>query len=92
MLDIFALVVLLVVTSAAIWLLILVARIPGKIARDSNHPHADAINYLAWIGALTLGIGWFIALVWTQLRPVASEVEQRVAELERKLGALEVQT
>ena len=91
MLEIFALIVLLVVTAVAIWLVVLIAGIPGKMARASNHPHAEAINYLAWIGVLTLGLGWFIALVWTQLRPATSELEQRVEELERKLSALEGQ-
>ena len=42
MLDIFALVVLLVIAAVAIWLVVLVAGIPGKMARASEHPHADA--------------------------------------------------
>jgi type VI protein secretion system component VasK len=91
MLEAFALVVLLVVTGVAIWLVVLIAGIPGKMARENNHPYADAINYLAWIGVLTLGVGWFIALVWTQLRPEPSALEQRVEELERKLSVLEGQ-
>ena len=89
MLEAFALIVLLVVTGVVIWLVVLIAGIPGKIARANNHPYADAINYLAWIGILTLGVGWFVALVWTQLLPRNTELEQRVEALERKLDALE---
>jgi ACR3 family arsenite efflux pump ArsB len=87
MLDIFALVVVLVVCAVAIWLIVLIGNIPGNIARAENHPQAEAISYLAWIGLLTMGIGWFVALVWAKLKPIAAppELEQRVALLEEKV-------
>ena len=42
-LDIFALIVLLLllVTAVVIWLIL--GMFPGKIARESNHPQAEAI-------------------------------------------------
>lgn len=87
MLEIFALVVLLVLCAVTIWLLVLVGNIPGKIARAKNHPQAEAISCLAWIGLLTLGIGWFVALVWAKANPVVSsdELERRISALEQKL-------
>ena len=57
------------------------------MAQANEHPQAKAINVLAWIGLLTLGLGWFLALVWANMKPVLApaELEQRVAELEKKL-------
>jgi hypothetical protein len=91
MLDIFALIVLLVLCAAAIWLIVVVGNIPGNMARAAQHPQAEAISILAWVGLLTLGLGWFIALVWAKTKPVLASpaLEQRVAELEAKLSQLE---
>lgn len=41
---------------------------PGKIARQRNHPQADAINACSWIGLLLAGVGWPIAFVWAFLK------------------------
>ncbi len=88
MLDIFALIVLLVIIAVGIWLVVLIGNIPGNIAREAEHPQAEAITYLAWIGLLTLGVGWFIALVWAKMKPLSVDValERRVSELESRLS------
>ncbi len=87
MLEIFALLVLLVLCAAAIWLVVVIGNLPGNIARAANHPQAEAISYLAWIGLLTMGVGWFVALVWAKLKPIPreSELEQRISVLEQRL-------
>jgi hypothetical protein len=87
MLEIFALIVLFVLAAAAIWLVVLIGNIPGNIARAAEHPQAEAISILAWVGLLTLGIGWFVALVWAKAKPLAPgpQLEQRVRQLEEKL-------
>ncbi|PLW66832.1 DUF3302 domain-containing protein [Pseudohalioglobus lutimaris] len=92
MLDIFALIVLGVICAAAIWLIVMIGNIPGNIARAAEHPQADAISVLAWIGLLTAGIGWFVALVWSKTKPITASaaLEQRVAELEKQLQSQEV--
>ncbi len=91
MLEVFALVVLFVLVAAAIWLVVVIGKIPGNIAREANHPQAEAINMLAWVGLLTLGLGWFIALVWAKAKPVTpgAQLEQRVDKLEQRLAQLE---
>ncbi len=90
-LDIFALIVLLVLCAAAIWLVVLIGRIPGNLARAANHPQAEAINLLAWIGLLTAGVGWFVALVWAKMQPLAPgpQLAQRIDALEARLARLE---
>lgn len=87
MLEIFALIVIGVLVAAAIWLIVLIGNIPGNMARTAEHPQAEAINMLAWIGLLTGGIGWGVALVWAKVRPSAAnaELEARIAVLEEKL-------
>ena len=91
MLEVFALIVLAVLCAAAIWLVVVIGNIPGYVARAVDHPQADAINMLAWLGLLTLGIGWFVALVWAKTKPVfpGPMLEQLVRDLEAKLEQLE---
>jgi len=92
-LEIFALIVLFVLCAAAIWLVVLIGNIPGNMARAANHPQAEAISLLAWVGLFTLGIGWFVALVWAKVVPPdsGSVLESRVRELEQKMAAREGQ-
>ena len=68
-LDIFALIVLAVIIAVVIWLVTLLGPLPGKIAKQRNHPQADAIKVLGWIGLITMGVGWLVALVWAYMRP-----------------------
>ena len=94
MLDIFALIVLLVLCTAVIWLVVKIGNIPGNIARQRSHPQTEAIAILAWIGLLTLGLGWFVALVWAKTKPIndADELKNTVRELEGRLQQLEAQS
>ncbi len=89
MLEAFALLVLFVLCAFAIWLVVVVGRIPGNMARAANHPQAEAINMLAWVGLLTAGVGWFVALVWAKTvpAPTVESLEARVAALEARLGS-----
>lgn len=89
--DIFALIVILVILAAAIWIVVTLGSLPGQIAREKNHPQAEAINILGWIGILTLGIGWFAAIVWAYTKPlgaVNAELLRRIEELETELAQL----
>jgi fatty acid desaturase len=71
-LDIFALIVLitLIVCFLALWALL--GMYPGKIARQRNHPQADAINVCGWWGAITMGVLAPIAFVWAYTNPAAT--------------------
>lgn len=92
MLEIFALIVLGVICAAAIWLIVIIGNLPGNIARAADHPQAEAISILAWVGLLTAGVGWLVALVWSKMKPIApsAALEQRVAVLEKQLQSKEV--
>ncbi len=71
-LDIFALIVLitLIICFLALWALL--GMYPGKIARQRNHPQADAINVCGWWGAITMGVLTPIAFVWAYTNPAAT--------------------
>jgi uncharacterized BrkB/YihY/UPF0761 family membrane protein len=91
MLDLFALLVMLLLVGVGIWLVVVLGTLPGKIAREAGHPQAEAINVLAWIGLLTLGVAWFAALVWAKTRPRGGDdaLERRVEALEARLARQE---
>lgn len=90
-LDIFALVVIAIVLALVIWLVVLLGNMPGDIARKRQHPQAEAISALGWVGLITMGLGWFIAIVWAYYIPRAADadISRRVEDLESKLDALQ---
>ena len=92
-LDIFALVVIAILLALVIWLVVLLGNMPGDIARKRQHPQADAISALGWIGLITMGVGWFVAMVWAYYKPGAAEADlnKRIEDLESKLEALQTE-
>ena len=92
-LEIFALIVFGVLIAVAILLVVKLGPIPGKIARKRGHPQADAINVLGWIGMVTLGLAWPVALVWAYTRPLVRDEQlgERIAALEADLAALKAE-
>ena len=98
-LDIFALFVIGVIIALVVFLVVKIAPIPGHIARKRGHPQADAIMALGWVGIVTLGAAWPIALVWAYSRPPqqisqqtdSQALAERVAALEAELQAIKSQ-
>ena len=93
-LDIFALVVIALLLGVVIWLVVLLGNMPGEIARKRNHPQAQAIMALGWIGLITMGVGWFVAIVWAYYKPdnpdvADSDLQHRVKDLEDQLQQLQ---
>lgn len=71
-LDIFALIVLIVMIICGLWAWALLGMYPGKIARQRNHPQAEAINVCGWWGAITLGVLTPLAFIWAYTNPAVS--------------------
>jgi len=71
-LDIFALIVLIVLVAAALGIWAMLGAYPGKIARQRNHPQADAIAVCGWWGAITMGLLTPIAFIWAYSNPEAT--------------------
>ena len=56
---------------------------------ERGHPQADAIYVLGWIGVITLGVAWLVALAWAYTKPFGdAELRTRINELEGELGRL----
>jgi hypothetical protein len=92
-LDIFALIVMAVLLATVIGFVVFLGPLPGKIAAERGHRQADAIKVLGWIGVITLGGAWLVALVWAYTAPLSAresgaDLENRIADLERQLAGL----
>ncbi len=67
-LDIFALVVLLTIVLTVLIGAVFLGGLPGRIADRRGHPQADAVRACGWLGLLTLGVLWPIAVVWAYMK------------------------
>ncbi|MDG2381332.1 MAG: DUF3302 domain-containing protein [Pirellulaceae bacterium] len=72
-LDVFAVIILIVILLAFISALIILGMPPGKIARDRNHPQADAITVCGWWGVITVGILLPLAFIWASTKCETTE-------------------
>ncbi|QDU74272.1 Inner membrane protein YiaW [Bremerella volcania] len=95
--TLFAWFVIAVLFSVVVAAIVGLGSLPGGIAKQRNHPHADAINAASWIGLALGGILWPIAFVWAFIPFGKSnstgdgEVEslrKQVAQLQAELASL----
>ena len=75
MLDYFALIVLIVLIAVMVAAWLMLAMMPGQIAKKRGHPQAEAINVMGWWGAITMGVLAPIAWVWAYTKPVAQPID-----------------
>ena len=68
-------VILLLLILLGIWLVVELAGLPGNKAREREHPQAEAISVLGWLGLVFGGVGWIAAMVWAYTRPVTVQVQ-----------------
>jgi CBS domain containing-hemolysin-like protein len=79
--------------------IVLIALLPGKIAKARSHPQAEAIAVCGWVG-LPTGILWAAALVWAYMLPASmsnfgvskdsiSKLVDQINSLQRSLTILE---
>lgn len=66
-LNYFSLGVLVFVFIVIFYGIIIVHDIPYMIAKNRNHPHADAIHVAGWVSLFTLHIIWPILWIWATL-------------------------
>lgn len=62
--DIFAWIVLLVLTASTIFVIVFMAMWPGMVARRRNHPWAEAVSIGGWITLFLGFVLWPIVLIW----------------------------
>jgi hypothetical protein len=74
-LDIVSLLILAILIVGVLFLILIVAAIPGKLAKTRHSPWAEAINVAGWIGVLLPPI-WMLALIAAFVRPSGGEGAQ----------------
>jgi len=91
-LDIFAIIVLLVLAVSTVVVIVVLGSLPGKIARQRNHPYAQAVTVAGWIGLVFIAL-WPLALIWAYVdipraAPAAADwndLRQRLSRAESEL-------
>ena len=85
---------------AGLGLLVMLAALPGQIAKSRRHPQTDAINICGWLG-LPTGILWVVAIVWAYFRNPSTiqtaslqaaslkDIAEQLTGLEKAVVALE---
>lgn len=74
-LDIVSFLILAILIVGALSLILIVAAIPGVLAKKRRSPWAEAINVAGWIGVLLPPI-WMLALIAAFVRPPVGEGAQ----------------
>ena len=72
-LNIFTILVMILLVAVLGVVVAKLGMLPRKIARERGHPQADAINVASWIGVITMGLLWPLALIWAYTRPAGWE-------------------
>ena len=85
-------IVLAILVSAGLALAVFVLGLPGRIAIARNHPEAEAVYLMGWIGFLAV-VPWIQALAWafrpTTVIDVRYLPKQRRIETEATIAKLE---
>jgi hypothetical protein len=74
LLDFMTIAIILFVVASLVAIVLWLASLPGKIARQRGHAQADAVNVAGWLSLLTLLTTWPLALIWAYFRPVAVRI------------------
>ena len=69
LLDVFALLILLLLATAAVAIWVALGMMPGRIARDRGHPQAAAVSVCGWWGVITMGLLLPVAYIWAYYNP-----------------------
>jgi len=73
--DVVSLAILAILLVGGLFLILIVAAIPGVLAKKRHSPWAEAINVAGWIGVLLPPI-WMLALIAAFVRPQVGEGAQ----------------
>lgn len=71
-LGVVSLIILAILLVGVLFLILIVAAIPGVLAKKRHSPWAEAINVAGWVGVLLPPI-WMLALVAAFVRPQTGE-------------------
>jgi hypothetical protein len=89
-LDIFALFVHILIIGLVGFLFWMLAGLPGRVAKENDHPFSDAIAIGGWTTLVLGAVAWPFVLMWAYAPGLIdrSDPEKRITELEKELVAL----
>nr|WP_170616246.1 DUF3302 domain-containing protein [uncultured Ruegeria sp.] len=61
--DYLTFVALILLLAAVMGLFLFIMGLPGRIAIKRNHPHAEAVKIMGWMGFLAI-VPWVHAFIW----------------------------
>jgi membrane-bound acyltransferase YfiQ involved in biofilm formation len=64
LLDLFAWIVMLILVASAVAIFFIAGWLPGHIAKERDHPQAQAVTVAGWITLICGFALWPIALIW----------------------------
>ncbi|EEE36462.1 hypothetical protein RKLH11_295 [Rhodobacteraceae bacterium KLH11] len=80
--DYLTILALILLLAAVMALFLFIMGLPGRIAIKRNHPHAEAVKMMGWMGFLAI-VPWVHAFIWAFHDGVTVDV-RRGPEDERK--------
>ena len=75
-----------VIGVGAVGSLVLILGLPGRIAISRNHPEAEAVNLMSWLGFLAV-VPWVQALIWSLKPTNIIDVRRWPAEEQRAIAS-----
>lgn len=81
-LDYLALVILIAGLLLVVYVFIYIHELPYKIARNRNHPHAEAIHVATWLSLFTLHALWPLVYIGAVMQPRSGESGAVVGKVE----------
>ena len=63
-LDLFAWLVLIILAASTIAVIVIMAMLPGMIAKQRKHPWSHAVTVAGWVTLLLGFVLWPVALIW----------------------------
>jgi hypothetical protein len=69
--DMIAFVVFTELLIAAVVIVLVLGSLPAQVAQKRGNPQAAAFNVASWLGLLTSGVLWLVAMIWAFLKPVS---------------------
>jgi hypothetical protein len=101
-LDVMALFSLAMMVVMGVLLFVFLGSLPGRIAKERGHPHANAINIGGWATLVLALVGWPFVLMWAMSETTGREnlspdgegsardaLGAEVRDLKQRLAALE---
>jgi hypothetical protein len=91
MLDFIALLILLVLATLIGSLVWYLGTLPGRVAKNRNHPYELAISYGGWATLVLGGVGWPFVLMWAYAPNRLVESSRQETELRDEIRLLQAQ-